>query len=146
MGIRGCVGKTAVGRSHSAGTPQPPALFALSLNRTLHPPTIPQHGPPWEPLPSPTCEPLLALPRYVVCPVTLDHKIWVCSSRHKNSPTATDQKSPRKARVGFLGNGIRTSMLGCSSQHAFCILPPMALRFLKPRMSPLYLKDRQSVV
>lgn len=49
-------------------------------------------------------------------------------------------KSPRKARVRYLGNSVRTSMLGHSFQHALCFLPLIALRFLNPRMSTLYLK------
>lgn len=130
MGIRGCVGEMAVGRSHLTGTHHPTAPFDHT-----QPPTIAQHGPLWKPLPSPSSE---SLPRYVVCPVTLDHKeIWVWSSQHKNSPTITDQKSPRKARVRYLGNSVRTSMPGHSFQHALCFLPLTALRFLKPRMSTL---------
>jgi len=35
MGFRRCVGKAAVGRSHSAGTPHPTVPCAQSLNRTL---------------------------------------------------------------------------------------------------------------
>lgn len=141
VGIRGCVGKTAVGRSHLAGTPHPTAPFALSLNHAL----IPPYPKTWTSLGATAISHLGTTPgpppRYVVCPVTLDHKeIWVCSSQHKNSPTATDQKSLRKARVRFLAHDIGTSMLGHSSEHALCFLPLMALRFLKPRMSTLYLK------
>lgn len=91
-------------------TEQGPPPPHCSLNHTHSSPTMPQHRAPWELLPSPTCEPLLASPAQGVSCASGPYGDLGMHFQHKDSPTATDQKPLRKVSNVFLGNGTRMSM------------------------------------